>query len=39
MRYSPRCITTTEKIGPAMIKVAREGYPKPALESEDINAV
>jgi hypothetical protein len=31
--------TTTEKVGRAMIKVAREGYKKPVLESEDINRV
>ncbi len=30
-------MTTTEQVGRAMIKVARDGYPKPVLESEDIN--
>jgi hypothetical protein len=34
-----RGMTTTEQVGRAMIKVARDGYPKPVLESEDINAV
>jgi hypothetical protein len=38
-RIAPAYATTTEKVGRAMIKVAREGYPKPVLESEDINAV
>src|ERR1700750_420850 len=36
-RVAPAYATTTEKVGRAMIKVAREGYPKPVLESEDIN--
>jgi uncharacterized protein YbjT (DUF2867 family) len=35
----PTQMTTSEKLGRAMIKVARDGYPKPILESEDINAV
>ena len=30
-------MTTSEQIGRAMIRVARDGYPKPVLESEDIN--
>ncbi len=30
-------MTTTEQVGRAMIKVARDGYPEPVLESEDIN--
>jgi uncharacterized protein YbjT (DUF2867 family) len=38
-KIAPAYATTTEKVGRAMIKVAREGYPKPVLESEDINAV
>jgi uncharacterized protein YbjT (DUF2867 family) len=36
-RTSPRYMTTTERVGRAMISVARDGYPKPVLESEDIN--
>ncbi len=36
-RLAPRYMTTTEQMGRAMIRVAREGYPKPVLESEDIN--
>ncbi|MBR1228648.1 MULTISPECIES: NAD-dependent epimerase/dehydratase family protein [unclassified Bradyrhizobium] len=38
-RTSPKFVTTSEQLGRAMIKVARDGYPKPVLESEDINAV
>jgi uncharacterized protein YbjT (DUF2867 family) len=38
-RIAPKYMTTSEQVGRAMIKVAREGYPKPVLESEDINAV
>lgn len=38
-RVAPRYMTTTEQVGRAMIKVARDGYPKPVLESEDINRV
>jgi hypothetical protein len=36
-RVAPKYMTTTEQIGRAMIKVARDGYPRPVLESEDIN--
>ena len=38
-RVAPKYMTTTEQVGRAMIKVARDGYPKPVLESEDINAI
>ncbi len=38
-RTSPKFMTTSEQLGRAMIKVARSGYPKPVLESEDINAL
>ena len=38
-KIAPAYATTTEKVGRAMIRVAREGYRKPVLESEDINAV
>jgi uncharacterized protein YbjT (DUF2867 family) len=37
VRVAPRSMTTTERVGRAMISVARNGYPKPVLESEDIN--
>jgi uncharacterized protein YbjT (DUF2867 family) len=36
-RTAPKYMTTSEQLGRAMIKVARDGYPKPVLESEDIN--
>jgi uncharacterized protein YbjT (DUF2867 family) len=36
-RVAPQYMTTTEQVGRAMIKVARDGYRKPVLESEDIN--
>jgi hypothetical protein len=36
-RVAPKYMTTTEQVGRAMIKVAQDGYPRPVLESEDIN--
>jgi uncharacterized protein YbjT (DUF2867 family) len=38
-RVAPKYVTTTEQLGRAMINVARDGYPRAVLESEDINAV
>ena len=38
-RTAPNYMTTTEQVGRAMIRVARDGYPRPVLESGDINAV
>jgi hypothetical protein len=38
-RVAPAYMTTSEQVGRAMIRVARDGYPKPILESEDINRV
>jgi hypothetical protein len=38
-RMAPKYVTTTEQLGRAMIKVAREGWPKRILENSDINAV
>ena len=35
----PSQMTTSEQLGRAMIKVARDGYPKPIVESEDINRI
>ena len=35
----PSYVTTTEKLGRAMLRVAREGAPKPVLETADINAL
>ncbi|MBR0714229.1 epimerase [Bradyrhizobium liaoningense] len=37
-RLAPRLMTTTEKVGRAMIGVARDGYPTRVLENEDINS-
>src|SRR5262245_61817878 len=39
VRATPQYMTTSERLGRAMIKVARDGYPKRVLESEDINAI
>jgi hypothetical protein len=39
VRAVPTQMTTSEQLGRAMIKVARDGYPKPILESADINAI
>ncbi|WP_158793099.1 NAD(P)H-binding protein [Granulicella sp. L60] len=33
----PKYINTTEQVGRAMLRVARDGYPKPILETPDIN--
>ncbi|PSO20951.1 epimerase [Bradyrhizobium sp. MOS003] len=38
-RISPRLVTSTEQIGRAMIRVAREGYPRKVLEMADINSL
>ncbi|QNI32952.1 hypothetical protein H7849_02900 [Alloacidobacterium dinghuense] len=35
--HFPKYVTTTEQLGRAMIKAAREGAPKRVLESLDIN--
>ena len=35
----PGLVTTTEKVGQAMIRVADEGYRKEVLETRDINAL
>jgi uncharacterized protein YbjT (DUF2867 family) len=35
----PKYLTTTEQVGRAMLKVAKQGYAKSILESADINAV
>jgi hypothetical protein len=36
-RVAPKYLTTTEQVGRAMLRVARDGYPRRVLESEDIN--
>lgn len=33
----PKYVTTTERVGQAMIRVAPEGYPRHTLENADIN--
>jgi hypothetical protein len=33
----PKYLTTTEQIGRTVLELARDGGPKPILESEDIN--
>jgi uncharacterized protein YbjT (DUF2867 family) len=35
----PQAVTNTEQLGQAMLKVAKNGYPKPILESKDINSL
>jgi len=35
----PGLVTTTEKVGKAMLRVARNGSPDPVLETRDINAL
>lgn len=35
---APESMTTTERVGRAMLNVARRGYSKPVLETADINA-
>jgi len=35
----PRYVTTTERIGRAMLRVAKEGGPKSVLDTRDINAL
>jgi uncharacterized protein YbjT (DUF2867 family) len=39
MRLMPRFVTDTRTLGRAMVEVAASGYPKPILESADINVV
>ncbi len=38
-RLFPKHVTTTVNVGRAMIHVAAEGYPKPVLETDDINSI
>jgi uncharacterized protein YbjT (DUF2867 family) len=35
----PNAVTTTEQVGRAMLAVARDGFPKPVLETRDINGL
>lgn len=39
LKRFPKYVTTTEQVGRAMIEVARHGFPKPILESADINSL
>jgi uncharacterized protein YbjT (DUF2867 family) len=39
LKHVPKYVTTTECVGRAMIRVAREGFATPVLESLDINRV
>lgn len=36
---APKYVTTTEQVGRAMVKVARQGAPKQVLENSDINSI
>jgi uncharacterized protein YbjT (DUF2867 family) len=38
-RWLPNYVTTTEKLGQAMIKVAKQGSPKSVIESKDIHGI
>jgi hypothetical protein len=38
-RLVPNYVTTTENIGRAMLRVAKEGFPKQVLENQDINRI
>lgn len=37
-RVAPKYVTTSEAVGRAMLKVARDGWPQRVLENRDINA-
>jgi uncharacterized protein YbjT (DUF2867 family) len=38
-KFLPTYVTTTEQVGLAMLKIAKQGSPKPVLENSDINLV
>ncbi|HME07044.1 MAG TPA: NAD-dependent epimerase/dehydratase family protein [Bryobacteraceae bacterium] len=38
-RWFPKYVTTTEQVGRAMLKVAKNGWPKAVLENSGINAL
>ena len=38
-KLSPKHVTSTQKLGRAMLRAARNGAPKPVLECADINAL
>jgi hypothetical protein len=35
---TPGFVTDTERVGRAMLRIAKKGYPKKVLENPDINA-
>jgi hypothetical protein len=35
----PQYITTAEQLGRAMLRVAKQGYPRPILETKDIDTL
>jgi len=37
--FFPKIVTTTEQVGRAMIRIAKQGAPKRLLENKDINAL
>jgi uncharacterized protein YbjT (DUF2867 family) len=39
LRWFPKQVTTTELVGRAMVQVAKHGYGKPVLETDDIARV
>ena len=39
VKFLPKYVTTTERVGRAMINAVRFGYPKKILENEDINTL
>jgi hypothetical protein len=39
LKFFPKYATSTEVLGRAMIKAARQGAPKKVLESQDINSL
>ena len=38
-KFLPKYVTTTEQVGLAMLKIAKQGSSKPVLENSDINLV
>ena len=38
-RAFPQFVTTTERLGRGVLRIARRGTPKPILEARDINAL
>jgi hypothetical protein len=38
-KIAPRLVTTTEQVGRAMIKVAKQGASKKVIENQDINSL